>query len=304
MYETIKRSPILAILLLGLTLTLNNCSSIPWIGGSNDKEEDLSFDKDVPSSKSQSDDDFFADDGKSKGKDKDKDKDKKGSGFASIDQEVDSREAKADTQDLQQRQDALSTRVRDLEESLHSLQPKVEATQQKLEGGLGAVTQKSDYLEPEVKELREQIARLNDELNQLKSSKGKSYSGKRSRSLPPEYTKAYQAYLSGSYDESIVMFQNLAVKNPPKDLQDNIVYWIGANYAKMGKFDEAIKQFQTVLTKFSDGNKVHDSRYMLGYCYSKKGDKAKAIDTLEAALKRNPPKDVKQKIENQLRELQ
>lgn len=298
MFMTKTYSRFLMISLLGFGLALNGCSYMPWVGG-NDKEEDLTFEKDSPTGQKQ-EDDFFAEEGKGKEKDKE-------AGFVSTDQATDVHETKTDVQDIQQRQEALVQKVKDLEEMLHTLQPKVEATQQKLEGGLGAMSQKSEYLEPEVKELRSQLARLNEELNELKSGKGRGKAAvgmKKKGAIPPEYTKAHRAYMSGNYDESIVMFQNLAVKNPPKNLQDNIAYWIGANYAKLGKYDEAIKQFQVVLTKYADGNKVHDSQFMLGYCYLKKGDKARAVDTFEAALKNHPPKDVREKIESQLKEIQ
>jgi TolA-binding protein len=299
MHKTKKHFQLFGFIsMLGLGLALNGCSMMPWSG--NDKEEDLAFESDAPVDQKKSEDDFFADD-KGKGKDKD-------SGFASTDQETDSKEMKSGVHALQEKQDALTKKVRELEETLLVLQPKVDATQQKLEGGLGAISQKSDYLEPEVKELKAQIAKLNEDLSQLKGGKakatGKAVKGKGKGGIPPEYTKAHQAYMKGNFEESIVMFQNLAVKNPSEDLQDNIAYWIGVNYSKLGKFDEAIKQFQEVLAKYPKGNKTHDSRYMLGYCYFKKGDKARATDTLEAAMKANPPKDVRDKIEKQLKEIQ
>ncbi len=303
MHKTKKHFQLFGVIsMLGLGLALNGCSMMPWSG--NDKEEDLAFESDAPVDQKKSEDDFFADD-KGKGKDKE-------SGFASTEHETDSKEMKTDVQGLQDKQEVLTKKVKELEQTLMVLQPKVDATQQKLEGGLGAISQKSDYLEPEVKELKAQIAKLNEELDQIKGSKakgkgeGKAAKGKAKGkgSVPSEYTKAHQAYMKGNFDESIVMFQNLAVKNPSADLQDNIAYWIGVNYSKLGKFDEAIKQFQEVLTKYPKGNKIHDSRYMLGYCYFKKGDKARAVDTLEAAMKANPPKDVKEKIEKQLKEIQ
>ncbi|MBI4384781.1 MAG: tetratricopeptide repeat protein [Nitrospinae bacterium] len=297
-------SPLLTVSLLGFSLFLNGCSYLPWVG--DEKEEDLSFESDVPADEGGKEDDFFAEEGKGKGKGKGSSDE----GFASVDQGTDTHEMKSDVENLQQKQEALISKVRELEEMLRSLQPKVDATQQRLENSLGAVSEKSEYLEPEVKELKTQIARLHDELNELKSRKPKAAAGKarspgkQTGKVPAEYTKAYEAYLSGKYDESIVMFQNFAVKNPPENLQDNIAYWIGANYAKLEMYDDAIKQFEAVLNKYPGGNKVHDSRFMLGYCYAKKGDKAHARDVLESALKTRPPKEVRQKIEMQLKEIQ
>ncbi|MBI4388736.1 MAG: tetratricopeptide repeat protein [Nitrospinae bacterium] len=295
-------SPLLMASLLGFGLFLNGCSYLPWVG--DEKEEDLSFESDIPAEEGGKEDDFFAEEGKGKGKGASDE------GFASVEQGTDTHEMKSDVENLQQKQEALISKVRELEEMLRSLQPKVDATQQRLENSLGAVSEKSEYLEPEVKELKTQIARLNDELNELKSRKPKAAggkmksSGKKMGKVPPEYTKAYEAYVNGKYDESIVMFQNFAVKNPPENLQDNIAYWIGANYAKLEMYDDAIKQFEGVLSKYPGGNKAHDSRFMLGYCYFKKGDKAHARDILESALKTRPPREVRQKIEMQLKEIQ
>ena len=52
------------------------------------------------------------------------------------------------------------------------------------------------------------------------------------------------------------------------------------------------------------GNKVHDSRYMIGVSYSKMGETSRAIEVLEAALKSNPPNEVRTKITTQLKNIQ
>ena len=95
----------------------------------------------------------------------------------------------------------------------------------------------------------------------------------------------------------------MSLSNPPQNLRDNIVFWMGSNYLKLDMYDDAIKQYQTVLSQYPDGNKVHDARYMLGVSYQKKGDTGRALDALEVALKSNPPSEVRQKIEKQLMEI-
>jgi len=121
---------------------------------------------------------------------------------------------------------------------------------------------------------------------------------------PPEYDRALSAYRSRKYDESILLFQNLALSNPPNQLKDNIEFWIGSNYVALEMYDDAILQFETVLNKYPRGNKVHDSRYMLGVSYSKKGETSRAIEVLEGALKRNPTEEVRGKILAQLNQIQ
>jgi TolA-binding protein len=140
-----------------------------------------------------------------------------------------------------------------------------------------------------------------------KSSSPKMSRTKRHRSkakTPPEYNKALSAYRSRNYDESILLFQNLALSNPPNSLKDNIAFWIGSNYLALEMFDDAILQYETVLNKYPRGNKVHDSRYMLGVSYSKKGETSRAIEVLEGALKKNPTAEVRGKILAQLNSIQ
>ena len=185
----------------------------------------------------------------------------------------------------------------------------------------------SKGMEPEFEALKLQVSQLNREIERLKEQKSrpsasvkgtppagiammarkspmKKQAPRKSSATPPEYNKALGAYRAGNYDESILMFQNFSLNNPPKDLQDNAVYWIGSNYYQLEMYDDAIKQFEMVANKYPNGNKVHDSRYMLGMIYSKKGENSKAVEILTAALKKNPPADVRVKIIKQLKEIQ
>ena len=303
---------LLVIFLMASPLVLNGCSYIPWIGDS--EEEDLAFEEDFPFEDEEpakatkdagGDDDFFAEDGALA--------DKSGGDFSSIDQGTDSKELKGDVESLQYQQEALVSKVRELEEILSTLEPKVSATQERLEGSLSAATSQSEFLQPEVDELKLKVNQLNEEISRLKrggtrmASTGGSAGNRLSTQgsgTPAEYNKALDAYRAGNYDESILLFQNYALNNPPMGLKDNILFWIGSNYVKLEMYDNAIKQFETVLNQFPRGNKAHDSRLMLGISYYKKGEASRAIEVLESALKYNPPSDVKGKILAQLNEIQ
>ena len=279
------------ILLLTTPLILNGCSYIPWIG---DDEEDLAFEEDFPFEEDRgrrgSDDDFF---GENSG------------GFEDIDQQNDGDVLQGDVVALQTQQEVLVAKVRELEEGLGTLEPKVDATQERLEGSLSAISGTSEFLEPEVEELKLQIARLKDDIAHLQSrERDNKVHRARAPSTPPEYNQALAAYRSGKYDESILMFQDLATGNPPISLKDNIEFWIGSNYVKLGLYDDAIKQFQTVINSYPSGNKAHDSRYMLGISYYRSGESSRAVEILEAALRHNPPAEVRGKITKQLNEIQ
>ena len=304
------------VLLLSFPIFLSGCSYLPWEGEDDDDlafEEDFNFEDDEfadegrgrgrkASRESSIEDDFFAEDDSFEDDDPD--------GFASVDQKTDRGELKGDVESLQNQQEALISKVRELEEVLSTLEPKIDAATERMEGDISSTTDSADYLEPEVEDLKAQMARLNEEISRIKmqkSSPQKMSRTKRHRSkakTPPEYTKALSAYRSRDYDESILLFQNLALSNPPNSLKDNIAFWIGSNYLALEMFDDAILQYETVLNKYPRGNKVHDSRYMLGVSYSRKGETSRAIEVLEGALKRNPTAEVRGKILAQLNSIQ
>ena len=322
---------LLLVSFLSFPLFLNGCSYLPWAG---DEEDDLAFEEDFPfedeefvdersgkdkkPSKTDSErsieDDFFAEDNSFSNLDEAKEEDVFGTedpdGFASVDQTTDKAELKGDVESLQSQQEALISKVRELEEVLSTLEPKIDAATERLEGSVSSATDSSDFLEPEVEDLKSQVARLNEEISRIKMQKprGVKKSGSKKHRVkvrtPPEYDKALSAYRSKNYDESILLFQNLSLNNPPRQLKDNIAFWIGSNYYALEMYDDAILQFETVLNKYPRGNKVHDSRYMLGVTYSKKGETSKAIEILEGALKRNPTAEVRGKILAQLNQIQ
>jgi TolA-binding protein len=243
-----------------------------------------------------------------------------GGGFASVDQKTDKGEMTSDVTALRIQQEELTFRVQELQKIVNNLEPRLTATQERVDASLSAGPE-SPRVNAEIQVLKSEIIRLNSEIETLKKAPVLKKSPapskqatviKKNRPVrrypklsrtPRGYNKALAAYKSGKYDESILLFQELSLNNPPQNLKDNIVFWMGSNYLKLEMHDEAINQFQTVLTQYPDGNKVHDARYMLGVSYQKKGDTGRALDALEVALKSNPPAEVRQKIEKQLMEI-
>lgn len=317
---------------LSFLLFLSGCSYLPWVG---DEEDDLAFEEDFPfedeefvdetdgrgkrsrrASRERSiEDDFFAEDDSfsdSDVMDGDALEDEDPDGFASVDQKTDRSELKGDVESLQNQQETLISKVRELEEMISTLEPKIDAATERIEGSVASASDSTDFLEPEVEDLKAQVARLKEEISRIKMQKASSAKMVRAKTrrrrakfkTPHEYDKALSAYRSRNYDESILLFQNLALGNPPNQLKDNIAFWIGSNYLALEMYDDAILQFETVLNKYPRGNKVHDSRYMLGVTYSKKGETSRAIEILEGALKRNPTPEVRGKILAQLNQIQ
>ena len=315
---------LILIVVLFFSLLFNGCSYLPWMS---EDDDDLAFEEDFPFEDERVDrgdrrrgrdedfgsneDDFFAEDKGFSDIDAEDDNFMEGDpeGFASVDQRTDKGELQGDVESLQTQQEALISKVRELEEILSVLEPKINAASERLESGVASVTDSSDFLEPEVEDLKAQMIRLNEEIARIKMQRTQAPVRKkmtrRTRTKnPPEYDQALSAYRNRNYDESILLFQNLDLSNPPKKLKDNIAFWIGTNYVALEMYDDAILQFETVLNKFPRGNKAHDSRYMLGMTYSKKGETSRAVEVLEGALRKNPPAEVRGKIRAQLNQIQ
>ncbi len=321
MLSSNKLSHLFLVLLLSASVVMQGCSYIPWIG---EDEEDIAFEDDF----GDEDGDFGieGDGGGGGGSDEGDFFAEEDGEFLNVDEEFSNpaqstakNELKGDVENLQSQQGALAGKVRQMEEMLKTLEPKISATEQRLQGSLAAARGKTEFLEPEVEQLKKQVAALNAEIARLKDIEAKAAAAavakkeevkkkrtvrrRRATPIPPEYSRALAAYRAKNYDESILLFQSLSVSNPPVSLRDNIAFWIGSNYLQLEMFDDAIKQFEMVLNKYPRGNKTHDSHYMLGLSYHKMGQSSKAVEILQAALKANPSAEVRGKIQKTLNEI-
>ena len=219
-----------------------------------------------------------------------------------------------DVATLHSQQADLMFRVQELQKIVSNLEPRLAATQQRVESSLQSGSG-APRIQEDIDSLKNEIVRLKIEIASLKKGQAPARQAKMIQKIRPlrkfkkstkttvDYDRALAAYQAGRYDESILLFQEMSLKNPPLHLKDNILFWMGNNYVKLDMYDDAIKQFQAVVKQYPKGNKVHDARYMLGVSYQKKGDTGRALDALEVALKGNPPSAVRQKIEKHLMEI-
>lgn len=294
-------SRLILLFLVIFSLSLNSCSFVPWMGDDEEEsgfEDDFSFEEEAAGGEATSEADFFGDEG---------DFDQ---GFDSVDQSTDQNEMRTDLENLQGQTEDLKAQMRELQEIIRGQEARISATQERLEGNLRGVQQSPEILESEINEMRSQMALMQEELVALKIKKiqrptrraGRSTGI--SRAFKSEYGQALTAHRKGSYEESLMLFQNLEMKNPPSSYKDNVVFWIGINHVKLEMYDEAIQRFQTVLDEYPRENKIHDSRYWLGFSYHRQGDPSRAIDILESALRANPPNETRVKIEQLLSTIQ
>jgi hypothetical protein len=139
---------LILVFVLFFSLTFTGCSYIPWNG---EDEDDLAFEEDFPFEDEEvkdgdgrsrrgrdadsAEDDFFAEDSEIDDIDSNEEGFVEGDpeGFASLDQSTDKNELKGDVESLQSQQEALISKVRELEEILSTLEPKINAASERLE---------------------------------------------------------------------------------------------------------------------------------------------------------------------------
>ena len=93
-------------------------------------------------------------------------------GFNSLNQQTERGEIKGDVENLQTQQETLISKVRELEEVLNTLEPKIDAATEQMEvGASSSATDSVNFLEPEVEDLKAQMAQLNEEISLLKVQK-------------------------------------------------------------------------------------------------------------------------------------
>jgi len=103
--------------------------------------------------------------------------------------------------------------------------------------------------------------------------------------------------VEGDLDQALTYAQRAKQLLPQLNEISDTLGWI---YLKKNLTDNAIETFSDIVTKQPQHSTY---RYHLGMAYVQKGDKLKASQELQKALKSNPPKDERDKIEQLLQKL-
>ena len=122
-----KNSPrLFFVILITFSLVFSACSYIPWVG--DEDEDDLAFEDEISSDDDFADsdfddegedqdiDDFFDDEGEEAESEFEKE-------FASVEQKTNRGELKGDVESLQAQQESLTSKVRELEEIIQTMEP-------------------------------------------------------------------------------------------------------------------------------------------------------------------------------------
>jgi tetratricopeptide (TPR) repeat protein len=100
-----------------------------------------------------------------------------------------------------------------------------------------------------------------------------------------------EAESGGDLDDALTKAQRAKQLLPNLHEISDTLGWI---YLKKNLADEAINVFKDLVSKQPNHSTYH---FHLGMAYSQKGDKGKAIEQLKEALKYNPAKEEKDKIQ-------
>ncbi|MBL7033190.1 MAG: tetratricopeptide repeat protein [Candidatus Delongbacteria bacterium] len=81
-----------------------------------------------------------------------------------------------------------------------------------------------------------------------------------------DYADGIAAFNAGDYNDAIAVFNELLQESPPRDLLDNIHFWLGESRFARGDLLAALYHFEQVFT-FSNANKRDDALLKIALCY-------------------------------------
>lgn len=281
MNTTFKMYSFLCLIFFAL-MTFSGCASVPFFNDSEEEEVELESDFEE---------------------------------FEAIEMEapLEIEELKEEIRILQSRQEDAQLKNEELENMIVSLAPRIktiEDSQKDISENRGSM---DNITSVELENVKDSILKLGSEIDQLKDniakmeydSKLSSKPGRKSKGAARKnYDKALQSYNIKQYKESLGRFENLDNERTPLSLRDNVIFWMGQSYFKLGEFKKAVEKFKTVINEHKGGNKVFDSMYMLGVSYNSLGEKSMALDYLEQALNDGPPSEIRTKIERKIKEIE
>lgn len=150
-------------------------------------------------------------------------------------------------------------------------------------------------------QLSQQITATNQELKAVRNAIGvlrgpPTSGGSTLGSEAPEdpqalYQAAYNDYLRGSYDLSILGFRRYLERFRDTELADNAAYWIGECYFSQRKYQQAIKEFDEMLGRYPRSDKTASAVLKKGYAYLELGERQQGIVQLQNVIRQYPQSD-------------
>jgi len=200
-----------------------------------------------------------------------------------------------------------------------------------------ATTQKKvaleeDPLYPMTQELKEEISRLEDmveDLNEETTDLSKRTNNLENRvsllgqpmqpreeytpppTMPTEpvtgtvqttYNTALDDYYNRDFEKAIGKFTQLITQNPRSTLADNSQYWLAESYYGLEDYPRAIEEFRKVFN-YADTEKDDDAQLKLGFCYTNIGDATRAVAEFRKLLNLYPDSEFADVARRRIEEL-
>ena len=117
------------------------------------------------------------------------------------------------------------------------------------------------------------------------------------------YGLAYNDYLKGNYDLSLLGFQSFLTQFKATSLAPNAQYWIGESYYGKKEYLKAIEAFDKVVSDYPKSDKVPGAMLKAGYACVEIGDKARGRTYLKKVVENYPLSNEGKLAKNKLAEL-
>jgi len=177
---------------------------------------------------------------------------------------------------LRIQQEDAQFKIEELENTISSMAPRLED----VESSEGVADSR------EIEELRGVVQQLVSEIGRLKDEVARKEFEESPRSQPVDtslvaprgsfqrsYDKSHRLFKIKQYKESLRLFQSLDNNETPKDLRDDVIFWIGQSYYMMEDYQNAAESFDIIVENYQNEDKALDAMYMLGASYEKLGRK-------------------------------
>jgi tol-pal system protein YbgF len=214
----------------------------------------------------------------------------------------DDSEARQQVTDLkaesEQRFDALTGKVLDLETRILGLQDELA----QLRGQLETLTYESEQSRKRVQDF---YLDLDQRLVRLEGGDGLAQSG--ADASPQTEAQAYDAALSlfkeGKFAEAAKAFELFTDTWPDSEMAANAMFWLGNSFYAQNNCKEAIAAQETLISRWSDSPRVPDAMLAIADCQRDSGNVSSARNTLNTLVARHAGTQAAIKAKERLNQL-
>jgi tol-pal system protein YbgF len=215
---------------------------------------------------------------------------------------------------------------------LQMLEMRVERAERLLDSGvLTDMLRSVDDLQAEVRQLRGQVEKLDNELRNLRTRQQDQFRNVDERlglvegdvvvdrspvpdALPdfddlPDvdeqraYEAAFDRLMGGDYQAAILQLERFMERYPDGVYSANALYWLAeAKYASRD-YEGALLDFEAVRARFPDSDKASDALLKIGYAHFELGSMDEARQALEQVLQNYPGTTLSRLAQDRLRRL-